>query len=123
MSDPGRKLIAQKLASGPCWTRSLQRMSDTLAAMIEADEVVRVKPHGGAAKNMVALTTIGAKRYGIERRYFDFETPMSQRTDDLAEKVAGGVGVTEAGRRLGMSPEMTRDLWSKIKAGLGWQAV
>ena len=114
--------IARKLSSGPGWTRSFQASKSTLNAMIEADEVGRVKPIGGASYNMVALTATGSRKYlgKVIRRC---APTREQIMDRLASKVAGGLDVRSASRAVGIPPAHGLMLWDRIVADLGWQAV
>lgn len=45
------------------------------------------------------------------------------RSDKLAELVANGATVAEAGRALGLNKGQTAGLWQRIKEKLGVQAV
>lgn len=46
----------------------------------------------------------------------------SNRMDDLAELVANGLTVDEAGHRMGLSVKQARATFHRIRAALGWQA-
>lgn len=118
-----RPEIAAKLADGPCWLRSFHTCKALVNEMIDADELSRVKPPNGAARNMVTLTTIGVARYGVTPPAWAVTEPVTHLMDQLAERVANGEGILDAGRALGMTVMRTRSLWSRIRAGLGRQAV
>jgi hypothetical protein len=45
-----------------------------------------------------------------------------QRMARLADRMAEGSGLHEAGRHLGLTRGQTARLWATIKAELGWQA-
>lgn len=58
-----RPMIAERLRSGPVWMNSLRAVKVQIARMIQDGEVELVKPEGGVARNMAALTEKGRKRY------------------------------------------------------------
>lgn len=58
-----RPLIAKKLKEYPGWIRSFSKIKPQLDRMIEDGEVERIKPVGGAARNMVRLTDKGRTRW------------------------------------------------------------
>lgn len=52
------------------------------------------------------------------------KSPLAMvRADRLAELVANGQTVAEAGRNMGLSKGQTSNTWNSIKRGLGGQAV
>ena len=46
-----------------------------------------------------------------------------EQRDKLAELIANGMGIVEAGQSLGIARSPTKRHWAKIKADLGPQAV
>ena len=48
---------------------------------------------------------------------------MQRRMDDMAQLVANGVGVIQAGERLGMTKGQAARCWANVRAGLGAQAI
>lgn len=60
-----RPMIAERLRDGARWATSFHRIRVHLDRMIQDGEIERVKPDGGMARNMVALTEKGRKRYLI----------------------------------------------------------
>lgn len=56
------EVVLKRLAKGPAWIRSLgpyKRFADQLC---EHGYVERIRPEGGAARNMMALTDKGRQR-------------------------------------------------------------
>jgi hypothetical protein len=95
-----RELIAKALKGGPRWTRSFQNAKATLNAMIAEGEVHTVRPEGGVGRNMVELTGRGWARYfGVDR--------LVTLEDRLAERLAEGDELSDAGVALGLRARQT----------------
>lgn len=45
-----------------------------------------------------------------------------RRTNRLAELVANGSSIAQAGRDMGLTKGQAMGLWERIRLGLGWQA-
>jgi hypothetical protein len=99
-------LILKKLANGPLYIRSFQRVKPVLDRMIERGAVRRVAPDGMRARNMVALP----------------DGPAMPEIDRFAEQLADGLGITAAGYRIGIHPTQARRMFKQICDGLGAQA-
>ncbi len=103
-------MILARLADGPIYMRSLQRVKPIVDRMIERGDLCRVRPAGGRGRNMVALP-----------QQAEVKAPLS-REDSLAELVANGIGVSAAGEKLGLTRGQTARCWANIKKSLGGQA-
>ena len=64
MAEPNlrRRQIADRLRDGPLYKRSFHAVRGTLEAMLLDGEIKAVRPQGGIARNMVALTELGRQR-------------------------------------------------------------
>lgn len=123
MTQSLRKSIAIQLADGPMWMRSLQNVKSVVNAMVNDDELGRVKPDGGGGYNMVALTRIGVERYNVGHDLRGLAQPLGDLKAALAERVANGAGIEAAGRAAGLSAGRAWAIWQKICDDLGEQAV
>ena len=58
-----RPSIARALRSGPAWANSFRLLKTAVAKMVADGEAERVRPPDGRARNMIALTQKGRKKY------------------------------------------------------------
>jgi hypothetical protein len=122
--DKRRAQVAAMLANGPVWLRSLHTAKAAYSAMLDDDEIAFVKPDGGRGRNMCALTTTGAHRYGIDLpEGIEPEPSRADLTAALADRAAQGQPIDEAGRALGMTRMRTRSLWKRFREQIGEQAA
>ncbi|QDP55520.1 MAG: hypothetical protein Unbinned273contig1001_11 [Prokaryotic dsDNA virus sp.] len=117
-----RKAIATDLAQGPGWMRSFQASKAVIAAMIEDNELGRVKPPHGRGYNMIGLTPEGARKYRLTVEPCLLARSKQQLRADLAEHMSQGMTITAAARAADIPPTHATVLWAEIKAELGWQA-
>lgn len=123
-TDKRRAHVAAMLADGPVWLRSLHTAKATYSAMFDDDEVAFVKPPNGYGRNMLMITTTGARRYGIElAEGVEPEPSRADLTAALVDRVADGQSIDAAGRAIGMSQMRTRSLWKRFRDEMGEQAA
>lgn len=101
-------MIIARLANGPLYVRSFQRVKPLLDRMIERGTLRRVAPLGSRARNMVELAPANDALPEIDR---------------FAERLAAGHSVAAAGRLIDVSPSHASALFVRIKVDLGAQAA
>jgi hypothetical protein len=122
-TDKRRAQVAAMLAQGPIWLRSLHTAKPVYTAMFDDDEVAFVEPPNGYGRNMCALTTTGARRYGIDAVEANAEPSRAELTAALADRVADGQSIDDAGKALGMTRVRARSLWKRFRDEMGEQAA
>jgi hypothetical protein len=108
--DETKQSIRARLKDGPCWTRSFQNVKPILDMMIEDGEVLRCKPPGGRANNMVCLS---GKPPGA---------PSMRLLDHFAERLAEHGSVSMAAASLSKSAWWGWQQFDEIRRRLGPQA-
>jgi len=139
-----RQKIAESCASGPVWSMSFKHVKAVRDRMIENGELARVKSPTNNARNMIGLTSLGAKRYDLTvPEYYLFDPQLRRRRKEreavakadgrlpdpekrleqkrvLAEHVAEGRSLNAAADVLGVSRNTVDRIWKEIQNDLGW---
>lgn len=100
--------IREKLRDGPRWTRSFQAVKPALDRMIANGEVLRCKPYGGRANNMVCLASRNSE--GLR--------PL----DQFAELLSQDYSVLSISLKMGISLQSANSMLKTLHDKYGWQA-
>ena len=96
--------------------KTIRTLTDMWASDAPASEIALAI---GATKDSV---TAKARRLDLQRRASPVMT-ADQMKAKIADALADGMSVIDAGRSIGIGERRARDIFASIKADLGWQAV
>lgn len=100
--------IRNELKDGPRWARSFQRVKPALDFMIANGEVLRCKPYGGKANNMVCLASKNSE--GL--------SPL----DRFAELLSHDYSLLSIALKMGISQHSANSMMKTLRDKYWWQA-
>lgn len=116
--------VSAQSRDGALTTAGVNSLTASFTAKIDKAEMAALYLEGATTKELA--DRYGVKTPAITRALNSVgikpRRPAPVNDAALAELVAEGVPLIDAGQALGLKPSRTQQLWVRIRKSLGWQA-